>query len=108
MLFVDECLHDGRKRVAQEDGDDGRRRLVGTEAVIVSGRGDGHAQEVCVLVDGGYQAGEEHEELQVVLRMWARLKQVLAVGRKRPVVMLARAVDVLKRLLVLQAHEAMV
>ena len=61
-----------------------------------------------MLVDGGDQAGEEHEEAQVVLGVRTGLEEVLAVGRERPVVVLARAVDILEGLLVLQARESVV
>ena len=61
-----------------------------------------------MLVDRGHKAGQHHEELQVVLGMRSRLEQVPAVGRDRPVVVLARAVHVLEGLLVLQARQAVV
>ena len=61
-----------------------------------------------MLVHGGDEAGEEHQELQVVLGMRARLEQVAPVGRDGPVVVLARAVHVLEGLLVLQAGQAVV
>ena len=60
-----------------------------------------------MLVHGCDQHGKEHQELQVVLRVGTRLQQVGAVSRNRPVVVLARSVDVLEGLLVLQAYEAM-
>ena len=51
---------------------------------------------------------EEDEELEVLLGGVAGVEQVGAVGRQRPVVVLARAVDAGKGLLVLQAHQAVV
>ena len=89
MLLVDECLDDGGEVVPQEDGDDGRWCLVGPQTMVVSGGGHGHAHEVRVLVDGCHQAGEEYQELQVMLRVRARLKEVLVIGADGPVVVLA-------------------
>ena len=43
LLLLHERLNDRREGVAQEDGDDRRGRLVGAEAVVVTGRGHGHA-----------------------------------------------------------------
>ena len=54
-------------------------------------------------------AVREDEELRVVVRVVAGVEQVLAgVGRHRPVVVLARAVDAGERLLVQQADQAVV
>ena len=61
-----------------------------------------------MIIDGGDHAAEEDEELQVLLRGVGRVEQVLAISGDRPVVVLARAVDVVERLLVLQANEAVV
>ena len=108
VLLVDEGFDHGGEGIAEEDGDDRGGRLVGAEAVVIAGRGDGHAEKVGVRVDGRDQAGENDEELQVVLGIVARLEEVLAVGAEGPVVVLAGAVDVLERLLVLQADETMV
>ena len=47
---VSSCLHDVFELLAEEDGDDGRRRLVGAQAVIVAGVGHGGAEQVGVLV----------------------------------------------------------
>ena len=49
--------------------------------------------------------GEEDDELQVVERGVARIEQILGLGAKRPVVVLARTVDALKGLLVQQADQ---
>ena len=91
---------------AQEDRDDGRGRLVGAETVVVARGGNRGAQQVGVLVDGRHERGEKHQELQVLGGHRARLQQVLAVGGKRPVVVLAGAVHVLEGLLVLEAGQA--
>ena len=107
-MVADEGIHHRAQLIAQEDGDDGRGRLVGAEAMVVAGAGRGHAQQLLVLVDGLDDAGEEHEEPQVLHGVLAGVEQVLLTGRERPVVVLARAVDGLEGLLVLEAHQAVV
>ena len=92
--------------VAQEDGDNRRRCLVCAKAVIVASRGNRGTKQACVLVDACNQAGKNNEELQVVLGLARGLEQVFVVGRDRPVVVLAGAVNVLKGLLGLEAGKA--
>ncbi len=58
-------------------------------------------------VDGADHRDQERQELGVGVGVRARVEQVLAVvGRHRPVVVLARAVDARERLLVDQEHQA--
>ena len=91
---------------AQEDRDDRRRRLVGSEAVVLPGARDRRAQQRLVLVDGLDDRRAEEQELQVLRRGVAGVEQVQAgVGAHRPVVVLARAVDAGERLLVQQADQ---
>ena len=60
-----------------------------------------------MAVDCGNDGGAEEEELNIFGRRVARVEQVLtAIGSHRPVVVLARAVDAGKGLLVHQADEA--
>ena len=61
-----------------------------------------------MVINGSNQAGQEDQELQVVLRVVTRLEEVLVVGAQRPVIVLSGAVHVVEGLLVLQAHQAMV
>ena len=68
--------------------------------MIVAGRGNGGTQELLIVIDGLDHRGEEDDELQVVERGVARIEQVLGLGAKRPVVVLARTVDALEGLLV--------
>ena len=107
-LALDDGLDDAVELVAQEDGDDCGRCLVGAQTVVVAGRGDADAQHLLVVIYSGDDTGQEDEELQVLLGGVAGVEQVLAVGGQRPVVVLARAVDALEGLLVLQAHQAVV
>ena len=102
-----ELVHHVLKLIAEEDRDDGRRGLVGAEAVIVAGAGDRDAEQFRILGHGADDRDAEDEELGVVVRVVAGVEQVLAgVGRHRPVVVLAGAVDAGERLLVEQADQA--
>ena len=76
--------------------------------MVAAGGGDGGADEVGMLVDGRDEAGEDDEELQVVLGVGTRLQQVVAIGGDGPVVVLAGAVDVGEGLLGEQACEPVV
>ena len=104
-LAIDDLLDDLGKLVAQEDGHNRRRSLVGAQTMVVAGRGNGGTQELLIVIDGLDHRGEEDDELQVVERGVARIEQILGLGAKRPVVVLARTVDALKGLLVQQADQ---
>ena len=93
--------------LAEEDGNDRRRRFVGAEAVIVVGAGDREAENLAVLADGADNGGTEDEELGVVMRRVAGIKEVFAlVGGHGPVVVLTAAVDAGERLFMEQADQA--
>ena len=74
--------------------------------MVVAAGGHGHAQQLLVIVDGLDDAGEEHQESQVVHGGFAGIQEVGLAGGDGPVVVLAGAVDALERLLMLQAHQA--
>ena len=100
-------VEDVGEHVAEEDRDDRRRRLVGAEPVIVAGGGNAGAQQVGVDVHGADHGAEEDQELHVGVGVVLRIEQVDAgVGRHRPVVVLAAAVDAGERLLVQQRLQA--
>ena len=104
---VDDGLHHGGELVAQEDGHHGGRGLLGAQAVVVARKGHGGAQEVLILVHPLHKGGQEQQEAGVLAGGAARLEQVVAgVGSQGPVVVLARAVDAGKGLLMEQAHQA--
>ena len=92
-----------RQLVAQEDRDDRRGRFVGAQAMIVAGRSHHRAQHALMRIDRTNDRSAKHQELGVVMRRVAGIEQV-AVGRrsKRPVDVLARAVDAREGLLVRQ------
>ena len=89
---------------AEEHRDDCRGRLVGAEAVVVACRGNRDAQQILIFINRFDDGTEEQEKLRVFVGRLAGFQQVCAgVGRNRPVVVLAAAVDAGKRLLVQQA-----
>ena len=102
---VHQHLDDLGELIAQEDGHDRRRRLVGAQTVVVAAARDAGAQEILVLVDGLDDRSKEHHELQVLERGVAGVEEVFVGRTERPVVVLARTVDALERLLVQQAHQ---
>ena len=102
-----DLLDDVRELLAQEDRDDGGRRFVGAEAVVIAGGGHGHAQQRGVGVHGLHDHAQHGEKLGVLVRRMAGREPVLAVrSDERPVVVLAGSVDAGKGLLVQQADEA--
>ena len=98
-------VDDGFQLLAHEDGDDGRRCLVGAQTVIVAGGRDGGTEQVGVLIHGLDDGGEEDKELQVLHRGVTGVQQVLVRGAHGPVVVLAAAVDAFEGLLMLQTDQ---
>ena len=76
--FCHDLLHNILELIAEEDGDNGGRRLVRAEAVVIADAGCGHAQQVRMAVDGLDDAREHQQELQILVRRLARVEQVLA------------------------------
>ena len=65
-----------RQLIAQEDGDDGGRSFVCTEAMVVA-RGRYHGpQQTLELVYGTNDGGTEEQELGILVRRVARIEQV--------------------------------
>ena len=104
-LAIDDLLDNLGKLVTQEDGHNRRRSLVGAQTMVIAGRGNRGTQELLIVIDGLDHRGEEDDELQVVERGVTRIEQILGLGAERPVVVLARTVDALERLLVQQADQ---
>ena len=100
-------LDDFVEHVAQVDRDDGGRSFVGAEAMVITGRSDGSAEQTLVKVDSTDHRGAEGEELGVLVRVVARLEEVADAGTTDgPVDVLTGAVDARERLLGEQADEA--
>ena len=97
----------GGQLIAQEDRDDGGRRLVASQPVVVSGRGNGGSQKSLIVVHRLDDRHKKQQELGVFVRRLAGREQVDAgIGGERPVVMLAAAVDPGKGLFMQQTHHA--
>ena len=99
-------VDDGGQLVADIHGDDGGRRFVRAQTVIVARAGDADAQQILILVHGLDDRRQEQQELRVLHRRRARIEQIFApVGGNRPVVVLARSVHALERLFMQQADQ---
>ena len=99
-------IHNGGQLIAQEHGDDGGRRFVRAETVIVAGVGGAHAQKARVLIHRLHHRGEHEQEHPVLLRIAARLQQIMpGIRRQRPVVVFAAAVDPRKGFFMQQAYQ---
>ena len=109
LLCIGSAFFDSFKNigqfVAQEHRNDGRRRFVRAQAMIVARRGDGNSQQILMLIHSLDHRAQEQQELRVFKRRGTGLQQVLAViGGNRPVVVLAGTVDARKGLFMQQAH----
>ena len=102
-----DLLEDIGELVAEVDRNDGRRRFVRAETVVVARGGDAGAEQRTEFVDCTDDRSREDEELRVLVRRVARIEQVALGGiAQRPVDVFARAVDAGEGLLVQQAGEA--
>ena len=92
--------------LAEEHRDYRRGRFGRAETVVVARAGYGDAQQVLIVVRGLDDGAEEEQELRVLARGLAGIEKIDArVGGKRPVVVLAGAVDALEGLFAQQADE---
>src|SRR5207253_937611 len=66
--------------VAEEDRDDGWRRFVCTQTVIVAGTGNHSTQELGVEADGADYSTAENEELGLGVRRVTWIEQVALCG----------------------------
>ena len=106
-LFLFERGEDGFQLFAYKHGDDGGRRFVGAQAVVVARAGHGKAQKILMVVDRLDDRHQKQHELAVFGGRFAGVEQVEPrIRAHRPVVVLARTVDALKGLFVQQAHQA--
>ena len=89
------------ERRADENGDNGGRRLVGAQPVIVTLTGDAGPQQVVVVVDRLDHIDKESQEGKVRAGVVPGDKQVLAVaGRQGPIVVLSVPIQPGKRLFI--------
>ena len=101
-------VQDRGQLISQEDRYNRRGRFVCAEPVIVASRRNAEPQQILIIVDGLNDRAQEEQELRVFIRRFARRQKVYAcVGRNRPVVVLAGAIDAREGLFMQQAHETM-
>ena len=107
-LAFRDCLEYLSKLIAEEDGNNGRRCLIRTKPVVIPGRCHRHPQQILILIDSLEHRDKEEEELCIILRAIARLKDIRAlIGAERPVVMLSRTIHPCKWLLMKQTCKSM-
>ena len=93
--------------LSHENGNNGRRRLVGAQPLVVAHVGGGLPQQIRVLVHRLQNAGQHQQKLNVFMGRFAGVQQVDAVvGNQGPVVVLAGAVDAGEGLFMEQAGHA--
>ena len=103
---VDDAVQNLGKLFAKIDGNNGGRRFVGSQTVIVARTNGSQAQGRRMAVYAPQHGRQEDEKLGVVPRRGAGIEQVLPFGiAERPVVVLAAAVDARKGLFMQQAEE---
>ena len=107
VVSGNDVFHNRGQLIAQEHGDDGRRRFAAAQTMIVARHGSTHAQKACMLIHSLHHGRQHQQEHVVALRRLARAEQVVSgVRRQRPVVVLAASVHARKRLFMQQAYKA--
>ena len=103
-LVAFDGLEDGGQFIAQKNRNDGRRRFVRAQSVVVARGCHGKPQKILIVIDRFQDRAQEQQELRVFVRRIARRQQICAfVGGDGPVVVLAAAVDAGERFFVQQA-----
>ena len=103
---IHQRMDDCGQLVADIHGDDGGRRLIRAQAMIVARAGDAQAKQILILVHRFNDSRQEQQELCVLHRRRAGIQQVFAlVGGNRPVVVFARTIHAVKRLFMQQADQ---
>ena len=85
-------FNDGFQLLAHKNRDDGRRRFIGAQTMVVARGGDGHTEQVLILVHSLDYGREEQQELQVFHGRFAWVQQIFRGCGDAPVVVLAAAV----------------
>ena len=108
VVVADDGVDDTLKIRAEKDRDDGRRRFLRAEAVVVARKGDRAAQQLLIVVHALEKGGEQQQEQRVLAGGLAGGEEIFArIGRKRPVDVLARAVHAGEGLFVQQTDKVM-
>mmetsp|Transcript_44864 Transcript_44864/g.116633 ORF Transcript_44864/g.116633 Transcript_44864/m.116633 type:complete len:261 (-) Transcript_44864:748-1530(-) len=103
----DHRVHVRLEASARVERDDGRGRLLGSEAVVVACVCHGTSQHLVVLHDSVGEAGQGRSVDGARFVCLARVEEINArVGADRPIRVLAAAVYASERLLVKQHHQA--
>ena len=75
--------------------------------MVVACRGYGNAEQILIFVHGGYHSRKEEQKSRVVFGVVGRVEQVFAaVGRHRPVIVLAASVNSVEGLFVEEANHS--
>ena len=107
VVIVHDAVYDRLQLLAEEYRNDRGRRLLCAETMVVSGKCDRAAQQLLILVHALDEGREEEQEARVLAGRAARREEVVSgVGGKRPVVVLAAAVDACEGLFMEQADQA--
>ena len=95
------------KLLADEDGDDRRRRLLSAKAEIISRNSRGLAEQIRMAVNRFHNAGKDQKELDILMRCNTRIKHIdTGVGSQGPVVMFTGTIDALERFFMEQARHS--
>jgi len=104
---VDDGFNDLVEFIAQKDGNNGRRGLVGAQTVIVARVGHRDPKKILIIVHSRQNGRQEQQKLRVLAGSIAGLQQIHArIGGKGIVIVFAAAVDPAEGLLVQKAHHA--
>ena len=95
-LFND-GIHNGLELISQENGKHGGRGFVSAQTVVISGKGNGAAEQLRIFVNALDKGCQEKEELGILAGSLSGGEQIFsAVRGKAPVDMLAGPVDACK------------
>ena len=64
------------KLLAEEHGNDRRRRFGGAEAMVVGSACNGYAQHILIIVNRLQNGAQQQQKLRVLIRSFARLKKI--------------------------------
>ena len=102
-------MDDVLQLLAQEDGDNGRRRLRRAETVVIARYRRGLPEKTGMLVHRFQDASQHQKKLDILVGCLSRIHHIDAVIRgQRPVIVLAGTVDSREGLLCQKAGEALV
>ena len=94
-------IQDPGQLLAKKGRHNSRRCLVGTQSVIVTGRGNGSPNQIGMVMKGLDSIHKKSQEHEIALGGLARGQKIFAgIGSQRPIVMLSRSVDARKGLFV--------